>query len=493
MPRTPGSNSKTLPREVDKVLLNHLLSAKRYESLSVLDGLIDYDCGKFSRKQVRNRLSYLRALKQNQIEDFIELCLLYKVTVDIESVVRGEQQNKADKPVEEKEEEEETEFSFITPEKRTSATKRTIDAVDPCKDITNQLSNMTVSIPHGAEIIHASTEFARFHRDIAVVPTKDIPGIDGKSYYDGFLLLVKFDVQYLYDNPNEEMLEAHLISSDNVLLKVPAAPYTLMFEQTNFDADCPDFVKAAIQNARHVYMDNKEEWQYKYYVIQFPHGVELNIHKINSAPSEDFKMGLSLIECETENRSFGFSQTDRYALWQVARTDTRASKRGNVDGKRQESSLLTLLKSKNSDQKMMGSPSLAAASFKNEHQPPPPPVVNYPPESPADEALPPSPAMSICSTGSFDFFPDQVESGADKQNDGDLFSRIDEAHYATRKILDEGAALVHSTNDVDEDMPPAEKEAGIKRKARAESTLFNLLQQRTEGPESKKKPNKYNP
>ena len=179
------------------------------------------------------------------------------------------------------------------------------------------------------------------NREFAVFNLKDIQGVDGKSHFEGFFIQYMMDSRWIFDDLKVDPYTARLYSTNSVLFKVPAWSFSVLTCRDDFDADCEANVTNAMDDARHAFfaktgeilentMPEGKKW--RYYLLQFPSEVQLDTKLINPTAGDDEELGLQIISVE-HKRPDDPKQTseENWGGWTVARTDTKAQKRGKVD------------------------------------------------------------------------------------------------------------------------------------------------------------------
>lgn len=119
-----------------------------------------------------------------------------------------------------------------TPSKNKPTTTRKIDKTPTMTTVT---ATMDESIEY--TVIDVDVEHPEKNREFLVIDTTRMPGVDKKSFYDGYIIMLQqFDlVRWLYENEMMEFLESRVVEPNKLLVKAPSLPYSLIHDraQTN--------------------------------------------------------------------------------------------------------------------------------------------------------------------------------------------------------------------------------------------------------------------
>jgi hypothetical protein len=183
-----------------------------------------------------------------------------------------------------------------------------------------------------------------------IMPVNDIEGIDGKSFFHGYALFYNVDMRWILDNPIEEPYSARVFSSNMLSFKCMAWPYSLLAMHDELQSELPRNIMNAVESEHHKCHEDPIGYKYNSYIIEFPSSQELSSKLINADAGENEELEMDMIELEYE-RADGSKNADGskktnsevWACWLVARTDTTASKRGKVEFKEKKSKAALLL------------------------------------------------------------------------------------------------------------------------------------------------------
>jgi len=164
-------------------------------------------------------------------------------------------------------------------------------------------------------VIAVNVDCAEKNGECFVFPISDIPSVvKGKEMnkHHGFYILVPQDVFYVLDNPAVEFYSAHLYSRNQVMLKVPSFPHSLLNHRDEIETVVPDIFTAGLDNSRHYFVDGKARREFKHILLNFPAHFELSASEIcgeagvnESLEMETIKIKFATRGCATRLFSIG--------------------------------------------------------------------------------------------------------------------------------------------------------------------------------------------
>jgi hypothetical protein len=200
------------------------------------------------------------------------------------------------------------------------------------------------------ERIFANTLSPYRNRELeAVYHTSNIPGVNRKSFFNGFSIVQEIEVRYIFDSPPDiETYKARIFSNNSVLFSMPTNNYSLTMDRDNFHDEIQNngdrCVLDSIDDSIHQVVSQKQEREEKHLLLIFPEFVELNATKIYDNDDDDEDMQFSLHPSKFDDKYTHEKATDDtgattynkkfFIYWKVARTDSGASKRGKVAKKK---------------------------------------------------------------------------------------------------------------------------------------------------------------
>ena len=149
--------------------------------------------------------------------------------------------------------------------------------------------------------------------------------------HHGYYIMIPMDYFYVLDNVNVDYYTACLYSKNQVMLKIPAFPYSLLNQRDEIAKVVPDIVTDGLDNARHYFVGEKSSREFKYILLNFPHGHELSASEIYADAGGEEDMEIEILKIKFKHSSSTEEITQYYAAWKVARLDIRPDKRGKPD------------------------------------------------------------------------------------------------------------------------------------------------------------------
>jgi hypothetical protein len=182
------------------------------------------------------------------------------------------------------------------------------------------------------------------NREVLVFPLRDIEGLDqGTTRYYGYYIMHQIDIRHIADDPTVEFYNARVFTSNSLLLKVPAWPYSMLQNREEISAHVSTTVTDAIDDARHNFSQDKAAREWKYLVLDFPTDHHLSSKEIYDEAGEDEELELEIIPIVYSHPVIEGSGTQHWAAWKVVRTDLKVHKRGKIEVKSKKSKAAALL------------------------------------------------------------------------------------------------------------------------------------------------------
>jgi hypothetical protein len=195
-------------------------------------------------------------------------------------------------------------------------------------------------------LINVNIDRPEANREVLVFPLKEIEGVKPGSHYYGYYIMYPMDIRYILDDETIEHYKARVFSTNQVLLTVPAWPYSPLYNREEIRGNVQDIVTDAMDNARHWFEENKASRKCKHLLLEFPSGHALGGKEIYEEATDDEELEIELIPVVYSHRKIPNStNTLHYAAWKVYRTDIRPTKQGKVDHKENKSKGAALLAS----------------------------------------------------------------------------------------------------------------------------------------------------
>jgi hypothetical protein len=192
--------------------------------------------------------------------------------------------------------------------------------------------------------IHVDASHPTSNVPFLVFPVKDIEGVDGKSYYEGFAIFYQVDMRWIKENEEEDPYTGRVFGSNLLQFKCPAWPYSFLTMHDEIESQVPKNVLDTIEHSQHNYAENPKSSKFKTFMLEFPGGLELASKPIylEAGENEDLEMDLIDLECDRMDGSSSTS-SEMWGCWVVARTDTEFAKRGKVNVQEKKSKAALLL------------------------------------------------------------------------------------------------------------------------------------------------------
>jgi hypothetical protein len=201
-----------------------------------------------------------------------------------------------------------------------------------------------------AVLINVNIDRPEANREVLVFPLKDIEGVktvkgEKKTmHYFGYYIMFPMDIRFILDDETTEHYKARVFSMNQVLLSVPAWPYSPLMNRDEIANLVDGIVTDGMDDARHAFDDNKESRRWKYILLDFPPSHSLGSKEIYDEAGEDEELKLELIPFVYAHKKIPNAvNTIHYAGWKVCRTDIRPTKRGKVEQKENKSMGASLL------------------------------------------------------------------------------------------------------------------------------------------------------
>ena len=206
-------------------------------------------------------------------------------------------------------------------------------------------------LPTGYTEIIVNVDRPEANGEIYVFKVKDLASVKNEeNYVEGYHFMMRADPRHYYDKPDVEWIKSRLYMDNQVLLTMPAYPYSLLHvDDSERDKHVSKSVAEGFENAKNYYEDNKTTREFKHILLTFPYEERLSSSEIFAKAGEDewLKLEMYTIEWEHEEDP-GKKHTDYYAGFNVARVDTAPYKKGKREKKDRKSvgaSILEQLKS----------------------------------------------------------------------------------------------------------------------------------------------------
>ena len=140
------------------------------------------------------------------------------------------------------------------------------------------------------------------------------------------------------------MTKLSIITKLGCLLTIKFWPYSPLHNRDEILTKIAPNVTNAMDDAHHLFEENKESRRWKHLLLEFPVGHEMSAKDIFDDAGDDEEFELELVPfVYTHSGVRKAINTIHYAAWKVARKDLRASKRGKVEHRENKSKAASLL------------------------------------------------------------------------------------------------------------------------------------------------------
>jgi hypothetical protein len=171
--------------------------------------------------------------------------------------------------------------------------------------------------------------------EVLVYPTTSIPGVDGKSHYHGFSLMLQMDPRWMLDDTETDCYTARVFTSNSILIKKPAWPWSPLGARDQYVGHFNASAIAAMDNAIHDYAANKQKRKFKYILLVFKNkegekrDLVLSSKEIYAGSGEDEELEPQMM-LSSYKRADGGTNEEGWGVFQVARLDIKPEKRGRL-------------------------------------------------------------------------------------------------------------------------------------------------------------------
>jgi len=180
-----------------------------------------------------------------------------------------------------------------------------------------------------------------------IFPISDIPSvINGRTMdrHHGFYIVVPQDIYYVLDDPATEFYTATVYSRNQIMLKIPAFPYSFLHKRDEIEDVVEEDFTVGLDNVRHYFLEGKARREFKYILLNFPSHFELSSSEIYSDAGASESLEFETIGITFRHKRLKEGQTQYWASWKVARTDIRPNKAGKPDVQTQSKAAAALAK-----------------------------------------------------------------------------------------------------------------------------------------------------
>jgi hypothetical protein len=215
--------------------------------------------------------------------------------------------------------------------------------VDPCPFLFCSRAVPTSCVVCIAERIPVNIQRPERNREVLVFPTKDIDGLETGTQFTGHYMMHQIDIRHIADDPSVEFYKGRVFTSNSVLLRVPAFPYSILHNRDEIAANVSATTSDALDDARHSFEQDKAGREWKYLVLDFPTNHELSSKVVYKEAGDDEELELEIIPIQYSHPNITGLGSEHWAAWKVVRTDLKVHKRGKLEVKSKQSKAAALL------------------------------------------------------------------------------------------------------------------------------------------------------
>jgi hypothetical protein len=187
-----------------------------------------------------------------------------------------------------------------------------------------------------AVVIEVNTERPELNGgEVLVYPTSSIPGIDGKSHYHGFSIMLQMDPRWMMDDTEADCYTARVFTDNSILIKKPAWPWSPLGARDQYVGSFNASAVAAMDNAIHDYAAHKQESKFKFILLVFKNkegkkrDMSLSTKEIFADSGDDEELEAQMM-LSKHPRADGGTNEEGWGGFQVARLDIKPEKRGKL-------------------------------------------------------------------------------------------------------------------------------------------------------------------
>ena len=215
-------------------------------------------------------------------------------------------------------------------------------------DINERMANLNLTAPRSpsaptprnTQRIIVNVDRPEDNGEVMVLPTSNIPGIDKKSYYEGYFMIMGMDSRHIIDDSTKDHYKGRVFTNNSVLLSKPSFSYPLENDRDEYEALLPPHLLDAVDNAVHGFNENRQARFYRHLLLEFPHGHDFTSKDIYEDAGDDEELDFILMPLDGYHETDGEQTTDdngepmtfpsEQIGFLVARRDMETRKKGKV-------------------------------------------------------------------------------------------------------------------------------------------------------------------
>jgi hypothetical protein len=197
-------------------------------------------------------------------------------------------------------------------------------------------------------VIEANVNCPEANREVTLYQVINIVGVvKTEERYHGYSIHLPIDMRWTLDDDTVDHYSARVWKDDSILIRIPAMEYTVLHNREEFNASVTkENVVDAVDHSRHEFVNNKDNREWQYLLLQFPAGHVLSSKVIFEDAGDSEELDYDLVDVAIKHKDLAAGQTKHWVHFQVARTDLRVSKRGKVEHKEKKSKMAAKMEQK---------------------------------------------------------------------------------------------------------------------------------------------------
>ena len=143
------------------------------------------------------------------------------------------------------------------------------------------------------------------------------------TFYEGHYIHLKVDKRWISHDTKKEYYNAKLFTKNSVLIRMPTADFDALYNRDSMSGLDQNEIDA-MDNARHDFIEaEKAETNagFKYLLLKFPSDEELSAQAIYAGASEDEKLELKGLPCQSTYGTSRDVYSEGFVTWTVARME----------------------------------------------------------------------------------------------------------------------------------------------------------------------------
>ena len=121
-------------------------------------------------------------------------------------------------------------------------------------------------------VIEANVNCPEANREVTLYQVINIVGVvKTEERYHGYSIHLPIDMRWTLDDDTVDHYSARVWKDDSILIRIPAMEYTVLHNREEFNASVTkENVVDAVDHSRHEFVNNKDNREWQYLLLQFP-------------------------------------------------------------------------------------------------------------------------------------------------------------------------------------------------------------------------------